>query len=413
MSGLRKGRADMRTAAGRHTLEERIYLIFISYYLGISMLMNTMLSTLLNEKLVYWSIHLGVITVFLFRLLWFRSYSKREAAVILAGLGLAGLIFLQSGHGNVLDIYFLIVLGKGMPGYEVMKIYLVIKGAALAVSFLSSRIGIIPDIVYEAYRWGRNAYALGYPYYADLSANILYFVFIYLAWREEKLKLADGILSLCLAGAVFFLCTTRTDSILLAICGCAVLWYVKWGKAAIKYKASLKRGTGAAILSAALGSVGATVWYRRFENILYPFNRILSGRLERGREVLDQYSVSLWGREIPFQGYGGMTYEETLSLWDGPKTGYLFADNSYLNIALQYGVIVLAGVFGVMLLLYFRSWDAGRTMLCCMIFLVMLDSVIVHHLMEPQYNLFLILLWMKPFATDTGQEALCEKTGTG
>lgn len=391
---------DMRIAVKGYTLEEKIYLIFISYYFGISMLMNTMFYTLVSEKAVYWSIHLGVITVFFFRLLWFRSYSKKEIAAILAGFLLVWLIFRQSGQGVVLDIYFLSVLGKGMPGYAVMKVYLVIKGAVLAAAFIFSRIGILPDIVYEAYRWGLNAYAFGYPYYADLSANLLYFVFVYIAWRNEKLKPIDGILSLCLAGAVFVLCTTRTDSILLAICGAGVLWYVKWGKADRKCSVSLKLASGISILFAALGSVAATIWYWRLEKVLYPLNRLLSGRLERGREVLDQYQISFWGQEIPFKGYGGMTYEETLALWSDTGTAYLFADNSYLNIALQYGVLVLLGVLGVMLAFYYRSWNARRIVLCGVILLVMFDSVIVHHLMEPQYNLFLILFWMKPFAGD-------------
>lgn len=382
----------------RNMREERIYLFGMGCYLGISMLMNTMFYTLWNERLIYWGLHLGIFALFLLRVFWFRSYSGKETAFILAGLALTGLLFWKSGQGVLFDLYLLVVLGKGMPGYAVMKLYLVIKGSVLAAAFVASRLGIIPDLVYEAYRWGRNAYALGYPYYADLSANLLYFMFVFIAYREERLKPADGILALCLAGAAFLLCTTRTDSILLAVCGLAVLWHVFYGKKRVKWGEFWKRASLLGILFAAFGSLGATIWYRSLENVLAPVNRLLSSRLERGREVLDQYSISLWGQEIPFQGYGGLTYEETLALWEDQNTSYLFADNSYLRIALEYGLLVLLAVLSVMLLFYVRNWNAGRMMLCVMVFLTMLDGVIVHHLTEPQYNLFLILLWTEPFA---------------
>lgn len=126
------------------------------------------------------------------------------------------------------------------------------------------------------------------------------------------------------------------------------------------------------IVCSILYSTGSTI-----TNLL---DRVLNYRLYQGNKAIDIYGFTMWGRYIPMQGYGGST--------ELPKH-YFFLDSSYLNIVMQYGLLIFGIVLFIWIVISFKAREEKNWFLLWIVAIISVQCMIEHHMLEVAYNPFL------------------------
>ena len=114
-------------------------------------------------------------------------------------------------------------------------------------------------------------------------------------------------------------------------------------------------------------------------------NSFLSTRLSLGKQVIDNYSTSVFGKYIYEKGFGGST--ESFD-------GYTFLDWSYISIGMKYGIVFLILVLFVIIYLLRKFYYENELMLIVLL-LLLIQSTMEHHLIQYWYNPFLVLIFAK------------------
>ena len=73
---------------------------------------------------------------------------------------------------------------------------------------------------------------------------------------------------------------------------------------------------------------------------------------------------------------------------------YEFLDSSYARILLMYGWVAFVLILGLILWLQFRLYKKKKTFQMFVLAVLSLQFMMEHHILEPAYNIFLLL----PFA---------------
>ena len=101
-----------------------------------------------------------------------------------------------------------------------------------------------------------------------------------------------------------------------------------------------------------------------------------------GRAGIDEYGLKLFGNKIEWIGYDAD--------WESGMK-YNYVDSSYLQIALEYGIIVLAVILLLYALLIFTSIKNKKYYLCWLALIILVFCVTEPRLVKLAYNPFLLL----------------------
>ena len=123
-----------------------------------------------------------------------------------------------------------------------------------------------------------------------------------------------------------------------------------------------------------------TVFYSS-ENPLTAFlNRLINFRLSYGKKGVDLFGFSLLGQYIPMIGNGGSVKESEM---------YFFLDCSYMNLALQFGIVLLGIILIICSVIGFSAIQKKNWVLLWILAVVAVQCMIEHHMMDISYNPFL------------------------
>jgi len=139
-----------------------------------------------------------------------------------------------------------------------------------------------------------------------------------------------------------------------------------------------------ALLLAAILSIAATYLYSPESQILAFVNKLFTSRLNLGKEGMNSYGISLFGRVVEMNGFGGSTIA---------PDNYFFIDCSYVHILLRFGIaftFILVFSYTYMCMKYKKD-----IYFLFAIALVAINCIIAHHLIEVSYNPFAYALLMK------------------
>ena len=152
----------------------------------------------------------------------------------------------------------------------------------------------------------------------------------------------------------------------------------------------------------AVGSILLALLYNQDYGWMRLLNRILNTRLSHGHEGFERYSIPLLGQEVVMNGNGG-----ALHLKDGVE--YFFLDSSYINILLQYGILVLAMLTVLSVWIMFRLMKAQMPGRMFILMVVFLCCVMEQHLMEIAYHPFWLMALTGMMISDKNQTHLWRK----
>ena len=209
----------------------------------------------------------------------------------------------------------------------------------------------------------------------------------------------DIIFTACLGVFCLYFCGARTSALGLWI---LALFFLLKKKEILKENRKIQRAGVFCMPVCAVGSILLALLYNQDYGWMRLLNRILNTRLSQGHEGFERYSIPLLGQEVVMNGNGG-----ALHLKDGVE--YFFLDSSYINILLQYGILVLAMLTVLSVWIMFRLMKAQMPGRMFILMVVFLCCVMEQHLMEIAYHPFWLMALTGMMISDKNQTHLWRK----
>ncbi|WP_416725048.1 hypothetical protein [Lactobacillus delbrueckii] len=249
----------------------------------------------------------------------------------------------------------------------------------------ASLLGIIPDSLMTQSFNGtlRYRHAFGYTFTTFLPNYFLSIVmeYIYLSKKSRQVNLPFLMTSIILNVVIYKYTDTRMTY---NVCWLALLGYVLLHSRRIRKskKASLSSFQGIYVYLAIISLLLAK-FYNPNSQLMSKMNDALTQRLRFASQGLANWGLSLFGQSI---------------VWKEDTINYNYIDNSFVNIAICYGVIILLVVVVGFTIALKKSISDRDTFLTLVLILWAIKAFV-----DPQ----LFLLWFNPFLFSMG-DALFE-----
>lgn len=282
----------------------------------------------------------------------------------------------------ILELVVLIIGARGVDSGRVIKVFLTVSTGCVLITMTAALTGKIENLVYvQKERGGITRIAFGGIYPTDFSAHIFFTVACYLWLRIRNIRYRDLVLTAALGAFCMHFCGARTSALGLWI---LTLFFLLKKKNILKENKKIQYISCFCMPVCAAGSILLALFYRQDIGWMKMLDKILNTRLSQGHEGFQRYSIPWLGQEVLMKGNGG-------SVHIGKDMGYFFLDSSYINILLQYGILVLALLMVLSVYIMFRLMNAGMSGRMFILAVVSLCCVMEQHLMEIAYNPFWLI----------------------
>lgn len=331
---------------------------------------------------IYFAIVFGIVAVF--RLFVSKLYKEYRFWMAVFFSACCMTVFFVTGYTFLPVLAFLALAVVKMPAQTVYRVVFWTQLLSLLVMVIGVQTNVIEDLIYITDTDGlRHSFGINYP--TDFAAHIVFVVFL-------AYVVFSGISNLWFVGIVLFAfwisyyyCSAKCSTILLLLFLVLLLLEmlyaklqkyrpVKWMDCVVAY--------GKCIAMPALCILSITIaWIYNGQEYLNRLNSFLTSRIVVGHSALMDLGMTSFGQTFDMLGNGGSL---------GYKWGYYFIDNSYILIAVRYGVVLLflINIFYVLTML--RSKKHSLRCLMNVLFLIAIQAVIEHHMIEVWLNIFLV-----------------------
>ncbi len=306
------------------------------------------------------------------------SYRKNEfyIYIILAIILVISMKF--SGTNRMLFYFLMILAARDVSSTGIMKVALYVQGIVLLIFVIGSQIGIFPDYIFDA--TSRVRHGLGF--YWTTTAPIMYFFWMmyYIYLRRDIIRFYE-ILILELINYWFY---QKTDSRMSFLLSTVMLCFfllarVRWSRINSDNQIFSRFFEKLSLVAPTLICVFALFLHMAYnaDNHLWSrLNSLLSKRLALGLSAVQTYGISLFGTEINWVGYDF-----------GISSGtYNYVDCSYLQILLNYGLIMLIVVIAIYTYLMYRAISNQDPYLVIILWIILIFSITEPRLMHLGFN---------------------------
>lgn len=377
---------------------DSVYLVILSLYL-VRLFFDTTLFVLPWPKSYFDSIRLTIGIYLLIKIIVFDRKDFKVLFFDLAYLILFYFIYKGTGYLFLLELGFFVLAAKDIPYKRILKVYLAIGISIMTIAIFGALTGAVKDLIYV--QDGMFKHAFGIVYTTDFGAHILFLVLAYLALKEKAPGALINILILFLAFILYRYSGTRNSAacmVLLVLGGLYInitdkilfkpeLIRSQWKKVALK---GIRVIDCLLVVSApmiALLALIFTIFYSPDNAIINKINTILTNRLMLGNNAIKTFGYSLWGKPFDMIGAGGdvVFFRE----------GYNFVDCSYAMIFVRYGVVLFCLTVLGFIWMSIKTTKNKKRHLLVIIFIMALQCVIEHHMLEMAYNFLTLLCFSK------------------
>lgn len=370
---------------------ENVYLIIYGVIVAHDFLDATMFRIQWPPKfglVLYFAIMVYTLAMLCFN----NKYTKKE--LICAGVVLAAFVIAAVAGDNsfLFEVGFLIVGAKNIHFDRILKVFFGVSLVILAAAMICSQAGMIENLVYPSVRGGvRQCFGTIYP--TDFAAHVFYMAMAALCMNNRRIHIADIVIVGALGVFVYKACSafTGTMTLGLAAIGMIVVMIVQrrleqkeklegtdvplgWWNGILRFL------TLAPVFFAAL-FIGMVHLYRPESAFWAKLDQILSIRLSVSAEGTANYAYRLFGQHV--EEFGNGRSIET-------REHYFFLDDSYLRMALIYGIVILIVVLLMMIIIANRAVRYQRCMLYLAMLLIALHCFMEQHLLEMAFNPFIL-----------------------
>lgn len=280
-----------------------------------------------------------------------------------------------SANRTLILVFLILGAAYGQSGKRIITISALITAAFIFVVVLCSQIGMTQNVTWHRAtpdgQITKVRESLGFIY-ASTGASLFFgFILQYIFLRKERCRFWELLILELINGFFFF----KTDARLPFYFGTAVLVFFliqSFFKNHWRFTRHLK-----GLLIAAPGLIAAvTVASYYLFDPASPFwnkiNTFLTLRYTYGTNALAEYGVKLFGQPILWIGYGS-----------GKETGvYNYVDCSYMQILIQYGIILLVAVIVLYTVAMVRSVKKSDYWSVCLLGIVCIYSITEPYLLN-------------------------------
>ena len=328
-----------------------------------------------------------------------RSNFKTWIKYLLAAVAIDAvymMIYRENHYNTALFLAILTISSIGIHYKKVLKAY--IAGAATVIfsAILMSWIGATENFVFLSGLILRSSWGIKYP--TDMMSLLLFlFLAVWIVCRDKSdlwFLIPGGIMVIM----SYYVAYSRTG----LMCSALLIVVLLLHHVLLKCEGSLfckfiDICTCIAFPAFSAVTVGLLAAYVKGKPFAIVADYYMSSRLYQPAQVLSEYGLSLFGRDIPQNGWGGSTF--------GTKD-YSFVDISYLLILLQFGIIALIMINIIWVLMTRKAVLLGDRRLALAMALIAFNAASEHHITQINYNILLAV----PFAVLTARTSGIKET---
>ncbi len=296
--------------------------------------------------------------------------------------------WISTGYDFLLDTALLLIGAMGISYKKILKAGFWANFFVLLLAMFGSFTGSISDLVYLESDQFKHSFGIVYP--TDFATHITFLFLIGWVLYGEAREFLSCLCALGLCIYVYYYTNSKCSTIvlLLSIISIFYIWgtekYRKHTPTVRYLSKHIDISLTYAFFICAFIMISLTLLYDTENVILSKLDALLSWRLRLGRNAIDEYGISLFGKAFPQIGLGGTTaWSWTLE--------YNFVDSSYVLILVRYGLTILLIVCIYAVYMGRKALKHEQRRLLIATALVSVHSMIEHHFMEVEYNLFLLL----------------------
>ena len=308
------------------------------------------------------------------------AYYERSRLLIF-GIALGILLVGYFGcHNTTLVLYSTMFLAvEDVSSEWIVKVALFCQSVIFIFTVGLSQIGVIEDIVWEANI--RPRHFTGFGWVTTSSILFLFMLFEYIYLKKGRINIAEYTVGIAMSYWLYKMSDARMTFIVSFL---TLTFFFLFKKIITKAKLIKKiRGILCCIpFLLAVISIMFQYIYNPDNPVLAKVNELLTGRLKLGHNGIEKYGFSLLGKKIEWIGYS--------TNW---KSGmeYNYIDSSYLQTALEYGVLVLLLILVLYAILINASIQNGEYVLCWIVIIILLFCVTEPRIVKLAFNPFLLL----------------------
>jgi len=331
--------------------------------------------------IIYTFVRIITLSILIIRELWVKKYSRVEFLGI-AIIGLLFIIAIRSDTMILIDIILFIFCARNVSFEKIIKLTFFIQVVLMIFIVGSSFTGIIENRIYLRSD-GQMRWSLGYTYTTFPSQLYFYMTLMYVYIKKESIKIWN-VIFIILIGSFFYIQTDTKSPFYLVILFSIMAYLLKFSNQGMKNNIGNRILFKYCIPIAALIMILASIYYSPSNELLLFINTLLSKRLTLGNRAVFQYGFSTLGQ--PIQWIGNTIKYSNIS------AVYNYVDSSYLQIALNQGVILLTLICVGFVLIGRKAITTGNKYLCLVILAISVHSAFDPQLFNLCYNPFILAL---------------------
>ncbi len=310
--------------------------------------------------------------------------------IVTLGLIAVGYVF---NHNKVMLLYTLVVLAAiNIESELLMKVYVIVQSILLAIIVWMSQTGLVLDYV------GKSAvrvrHYLGFDHATTAPILFLFIIMEYLYIRKGKLTILEYLVGVGIS--LYFYKLTDTN-MAFWICVGTLTFFVATQLVIDKGYITYTYRYLLMIIPwlAAILSIWAQYAYKPENPNWIKMNEFFHTRLGLGYDAINTYGFSLFGQNIIWIG----------SSYKADTTGYNYVDCSYLQIALQQGLVFLCIVLVMYSYIIFRMIEEKKYYGAWIGVFISIFSMTEPRLVNVVFNPFVILA-LTIISTDVSDYAI-------
>ena len=361
------------------------FLFYLAYimWISVNILELTYYRNIEGIRDIFSIINIPIYSLLLLKMLLDNRYSFKTIC-----FGVIAIIVLivsaKSQSRILLEIILFVYSARNIPIKKILKVTLNLQIILTMVIVISSILGIIENDVW--YRDdGQLRYGLGYRYTSYLSNFFFHMILMYAYIKDnKKISFLNVILILVLNEIIYRATDTRAVYYLIILL--VILIYIfQYSKINIQKNIFFNILFKYCFIIFAFIAIYCSINFDNSNGIYRGLNEILSGRLDLGRISYEQYGIPILGQFVQWAtGRAGIERGYTVA--------YRYVDSSYLNIAINYGIIFLALICIGFTIIMINLVKKNKVKECVVLLFLAIHSITDPQLIQLQYNPFLLML---------------------
>ncbi|MDO4621175.1 MAG: hypothetical protein Q4B09_11225 [Lachnospiraceae bacterium] len=333
------------------------------------------------------------------------SYRTKDIGILLAAFLICGAAVMHGGNKRFIFFLLMIAASRDVPSRPVLRAVCFSQIVILLVTVISSQLGLTTNYIFLKDNL-RIRYGLGFTW--TTTAPILFFFWQmnYALLRREKMTLPEYVI-LELVNFWLYKKTNTRACFFLATLTLLVFFFLKmlarvqkkheWLEKGKRWNSTFfteTKGFGSLLRLAALSpaffcvlSIALHAVYNPTNRFLYRLNNALTGRLKLGRDGITKYGIHLFGTKVRWVGNSIKPLTEP----------YNYVDCSYLQILLEFGVLVLALAVAAYCYMLARAAGEHDLWFFAVLFVITGFSMTEPRLLQLGFNPVLLLCFSSGF----------------